>query len=242
MIDMHCHILPGVDDGSQHLYDSLEMAHLAAESGVVGIVATPHCVKDGADAVRKSFSLLREAIKKNRIPVELFLGMEIFGTHNTAELLKEGKLFTVNGSIYPLIEFDFYAEGSETTRILREVVREGYRPIVAHPERHEFVARDPKIVNVWRDLGCYLQINKGSLLGRFGMQAQRLAFMLIERNLAEIVASDAHSPAVRTTWMRDVKELLSREFSAETAEKLLVENPLRILKNEQLRSNETNRF
>ncbi|MBQ8830100.1 MAG: hypothetical protein IJ017_00690 [Oscillospiraceae bacterium] len=234
MIDMHCHILPGVDDGSSDLQDSVEMARLAAESGVVGIVATPHCAGDGADMMRKSFSLLREVIKDEKIPVELFLGMEIFGTWATAELLKEGRLFTLNGSDYPLIEFDFHADGNECVRILREVSREGYRPVVAHPERYDFIARDPGLIKTMCDMGCLLQINRGSLLGRFGKKAQSLAFMLVERDLAAMVASDAHSSAVRTTWMRDVKELLEREFSAETAEKLLVANPLSILKNEKL--------
>ena len=234
MIDLHCHILPGLDDGSKSLEESLDMARLAAESGVAGIVATPHC--DGADSkeVRRAVSLLRDAIKDAKIPVELFLGMEIFGTWDTLKLLKQKKLLTVNGSKYPLIEFDFYADGEETTRILREIVGAGYRPVIAHPERYEFVQKNPKILNTWNKMGCLLQVNRGSFMGRFGNLALQLAFAMVERNFAAVAASDAHSASVRTPWMRDVRELLEKEFSCETAEKLLVSNPLCILKNEDL--------
>ena len=234
MIDLHCHILPELDDGSKSIYESLDMARLAAESGVVGIVATPHCYDDRTAEVRKAFYLLRDAIKEAEIPVQLFLGMEIFGTWNTARLLSEHKLFTVNGTKYPLVEFDFTADGEDTIMILRDLVKSKFKPIVAHPERYEFVRDNPEILNVWKDMGCLLQINRGSLLGRFGNRSLQLAFALVERGFADVVASDAHTASVRTPWMKDVKELLESEFSAKTAEKLLVRNPLCILKNEDI--------
>ena len=107
MIDLHCHILPQVDDGSQSLKDSLDMARLAAESGVTAVAATPHCVDGGATVIRERVLLLREALEEAQIPLRLYMGMEIFGTSYTAELLSEGRLMTLNGSRYPLIEFRF---------------------------------------------------------------------------------------------------------------------------------------
>ena len=198
MIDLHCHILPELDDGSQSLEESLAMARMAVNSGVRAMAATPHCMGERAEEVYGTWSLLRQALEETGVPLKLYPGMEIFGTPDTARLLREGKLFTLNGSRYPLIEFAFQSSGEEETLILRSVCRAGFRPLVAHPERYTYLQHDPEIVNRWCRLGCLFQVNRGSLLGRFGGHAQELAYALVERGFAAAVASDAHSPRVRT--------------------------------------------
>lgn len=135
MIDLHCHILPELDDGSQSLEESLAMARMAVNSGVRAMAATPHCMGERAEEVYGTWSLLRQALEETGVPLKLYPGMEIFGTPDTARLLREGKLFTLNGSRYPLIEFAFQSSGEEETLILRSVCRAGFRPLVAHPER-----------------------------------------------------------------------------------------------------------
>ena len=234
MIDLHSHILPEQDDGAQSLRDSMEMARMAVESGIIAMVATPHCVGDRSREVLGAWKLLREALEENHVPLKLLPGMEIFGTPDTARLLQEKKLFTLNGSRYPLIEFSFRSDGEEETGILRSVCRAGYRPVVAHPERYAYVQEDPELINRWQKMGCLFQVNRGSLLGRFGRREQRMAVELVDRGFATVVASDAHSAHVRTPWMKDVQQLLSREFSPVCAEVLLRENPRRILKNQEL--------
>lgn len=234
MIDLHSHILPELDDGSQSLAESLAMARLAVEGGVRAIVATPHCAEDRVREVSAAWRLLREALEETGIPLKLYLGMEILGTEDTARLLQAQKLLPLNGSRYPLIEFSFRSTGQEATDILDSVIRAGYRPLVAHPERYDFVRQDPELINYWTRMGCLLQLNRGSLLGRFGSGAQEMAFSLIDRGFATAVASDAHSPRVRTTWMRDIREFLSREISPNAARSLLQRNPGRIIRNEQL--------
>ena len=107
MIDLHSHILPELDDGSDSLAESLAMARMAVDSGVTAMVATPHCAFDRRDEVLESWKLLSQALKETRIPLKLYPGMEIFGTDETVRLLREGKLLTLNGSRYPLVEFDF---------------------------------------------------------------------------------------------------------------------------------------
>lgn len=231
MIDLHSHILPEVDDGSQSLGESLAMARMAVESGVTVMAATPHCTDTGAREIYIAWKLLRQALKENHIPLRLLLGMEIFGTENTLKLIQEKKLFTLNGSRYPLVEFSFHSDGEQETRILRSLCRAGLRPVVAHPERYSYIQYDPEILNRWYRMGCLVQVNRGSLLGRFGIQAQEMALELVERRLVSAVASDAHSPQMRTPWMEDVQALLSREFSPGYARLLLLENPARILKN-----------
>ena len=234
MIDLHCHILPELDDGSQSLQESLEMARMAVESGVIAVAATPHCADGGAQEVYRAWKLLHMALKESGIPLKLLPGMEIYGTENTLRLLQEGKLFTLNGSRYPLVEFPFQSTGEEETYILGSLCKAGYRPVVAHPERYSYVQRNPKLANQWYRMGCLMQINRGSLLGRFGRSAQMMSVELVERGFATAVATDAHSYRVRTPWMRDIREVLTREVSPLCARTLLLDNPRKILKNEQL--------
>ena len=230
MIDLHSHILPELDDGSYSLQESLAMARMAVDSGVTVMVATPHCADARAKEVYAAWKMLRQALQESRIPLKLFPGMEIFGTGDTLRLLQEGKLFTLNGSRYPLIEFSFHADADRASRILQNLCKVGLRPIVAHPERYSYVQYDPELINKWSRMGCLMQINRGSLLGRFGTSAQEMAIEIVERNFAAIVASDAHSSQMRTPWMEDVKKLLIQEFSPVCARLLLLENPSRILK------------
>ena len=168
--------------------------------------------------------------------------MEIFGTADTVRLLRAGRLFPLNGSQYPLIEFSFRSTGEEETQILYQVLRAGYRPLVAHPERYGYVRENPELINLWTKMGCLLQINRGSLLGRFGPGAQRMAAELVERGFVTAVATDAHSPRVRTPWMKDIQTLLSQEYSPQLARKLLLQNPQHILRNEPLPPSEPEWF
>ena len=234
MIDLHCHILPELDDGAQNLWDSLSMARMAVDSGITAMVATPHCMDDRSREVYAAWQLLQEALQENEIPLKVFPGMEIFGTPDTARMLQEGKLFTLNGSRYPLMEFAFRSDGADETQILRSVCRAGFQPVVAHPERYAYVRENPRLINHWARMGCLIQVNRGSLLGRFGRQAQEMAFELTDRGFTSVVASDAHSPRIRTPWMKDVRQLLSERISPECAVRLLKDNPKKILKNEDI--------
>ncbi len=247
MIDLHAHILPGMDDGAPSLEASLEMARLAVESGVKAMAATPHCGLpdgDGPDAgqVRTAAARLGRALERAGIPLRLYAGMEIFGTAQTAQRLREGTLIPLAGSRYPLIEFPFEGYARQATQILEAVLRLGMQPIVAHPERYRYAQADPQLLNEWVDMGCLLQINRGSLLGRFGPREETLAHRLVGRGFAAFVASDAHTPVVRTPWLRDVWALLCREYSEETARLLLEENPARVLGNRAMDMDEPEWF
>lgn len=234
MIDLHCHILPLMDDGAQSLAESVAMARMAVDSGVAAMAATPHCVAGNASEVRDRVLLLREALEEEGIPLRLFLGMEIFGTEDTPRLLRSGRLLTLNNSRYPLVEFGFHGRGERETEILWDVLQAGYRPIVAHPERYVYIQENPELINLWYNMGCLLQVNRGSLMGRFGSNPRYMAMELVKRRFACVVASDGHSPRMRTPWMADVYDMLSREFSPAAAEILLQENPALILRNQSL--------
>ena len=234
MIDLHSHILPGLDDGAQSLQDSLAMARTALDSGITAVVATPHCADDRRREVYDSWLFLREALGECEIPLQLHLGMEIFGTPDTARMLRDGMLYTLNGSRYPLIEFSFHSDGEEETEILESICQAGFRPIVAHPERYSYVQQAPKILNDWCRMGCLFQLNRGSLMGRFGRRVQHTAVMLLERGFVTVIASDAHSARVRTPWMEDIRQVLTQEISEDCARLLLQDYPNRIIHNEDL--------
>ena len=234
MIDIHSHILPGLDDGSGSLAESLAMARMAVDSGIRAMVATPHCMGDRAEEVLESWRLLKQALEENQIPLRLYPGMEIYGTADTLRLLKAGKLLTLNNSRYPLVEFGFHGDGSKETALLRELCEAGYCPVVAHPERYVCVRYDPELLNRWYRMGCLMQVNRGSLLGRFGRHAQAMAVEMVERGFAAAVATDAHRFRSRTAWMADVREMLDQEVSPLCAKTLLEDNPRKILKNERL--------
>ena len=248
MIDIHAHILPGIDDGAQELDSALEMAALAVESGVTILAATPHCVEFShqpnlwGPELMESIRNFQTELKAACIELTIVPGMEIFGTENVPQLLKEKKMIGLNGSIYPLIEFPFYNYGGHATEILEEIAAMGMRPVVAHPERYLYVQEDPSILNLWVQMGCLLQINKGSLMGRFGRYEERLAYELVDRGFAFAIASDAHSPRQRTTWMLDVERMLREEFSHGVADALLKRNPMKLISNETIQWQEPHWF
>ncbi len=234
MIDLHCHILPGLDDGSERFEESLAMAAMAAGHGIHHIAATPHCVTGMVREVTEGVAMLQELLKEEHIPVRLYPGMEIFGTYDTARLLREKKLLTLNGSRYPLIEFAFHTDGEEETDILQSVIDAGFTPLVAHPERYDCICHQPHLVNKWKKMGCLFQVNRGSLLGRNGYNAQQMAMALVRRGFATVIATDAHSPVVRTPRARDVYELVFQTVSPVAAEMLMNRNPEWILHDKRL--------
>ena len=235
MFDIHCHICYGSDDGAENLETAVEMVALAYERGTRGIAATPHCDVPGAyenywgETLHQKVLTLRAALRERKIPVEIYTGQEIFCTNRTARRLANGELITLNHSRYPLVEFDFYEFAESAYAKLRSLVAEGYVPVVAHPERYAFVSEEEDAVFRMKTIGCLLQINKGSLEGRFGRNAFFASRRLMELRLADVVASDAHSPYMRTPNMLHTHELICEEYSYDYADLLLEDNPRRIL-------------
>lgn len=237
MFDLHCHICYGTDDGAESLETAVEMVALASRCGTSGIAVTPHCNVPGSyknywgSGPEVKIETLRKELSARNIPVELYPGQEIFATPEVPELLRDGSLITLNGTRYPLIEFDFFETAENARRILGRLTAEGYTPVIAHPERYAFVCEIPEAALELRQMGCLLQLNKGSLVGRFGPEALYSSRRLIEMRLADIVASDAHSPYMRTPNLKNIHELICEEYSYDYADLLLKENPRRILEN-----------
>lgn len=241
MTDIHCHILPEVDDGAGSMAEAVEMARLAWESGVERIIATPHCClpHQQADnyrspALARRFSRLRHAVAEAGIALEILPGAEVLATPQLPRLLQERKLLTLAGSRYLLVEFFFDEELPEMDDLLRAVTDHGLVPVIAHPERYYAVQRQPQAVARWFHSGCAIQLNKGSILGRLGRRAEATADWLLERGLAHAVASDAHSCAVRTPHMGQLQRYLTDRCGAEYTRVLLDINPGRIAQDQPL--------
>ena len=240
MIDIHTHVLPGIDDGSRSMDETLEMLLQAEESGVKVLVTTPHCnIPDEFDNyVSEDLDELWRRVESEarRVGNDLKIcrGMEIFATEELPDLLESGRVWTLNGTKYFLTEFDFGEDPDFCRYILQRCRSRGFRPIIAHPERYYFLQRDPQIAYEWCTAGYGLQLNKGSLLGDFGRQAYHTAVMLVDHGLAACVASDAHSPWQRNTNMGEIRTYLTEEYGRDYARLLLEENPLRILTGKEL--------
>ena len=238
MIDIHCHILPCVDDGSPDWDASLDMAGMAAESGITDIIATPHCNLPKADMpnlisseLLRRFDALQRHIDHAGIPLRIHTGAEVFCTPEVPELLRQGQLLTLAQSRYLLVEFFFDESADYMDHMLHEIIALGYIPVIAHPERYEAVQQMPVLVERWFREGIVIQLNKGSILGRLGHRSQRTAHHILHHGLAHVVASDAHSPIVRTPCMTELQEYLEDNCGITYADILLHRNPNCILHN-----------
>lgn len=240
MIDLHVHILPGLDDGSQTLEDSLEMAELALEGGTRIVVATPHSNQEGrfenynSSELKQVYQDFCLALNREKLPLRVLPGMEIFASEDMGEKISGQLLFGMNHTQYFLVEFPFDAEPWWIGERLEEIQDEGKIPLVAHPERYYCVWDYPGLVYQWIQMGCRIQTNKGSILGRFGRHVYKTADILLKNNLVTCVASDAHSPVQRTPYMGEVQEYLERYFGEERAYRLLSENPGKIIVGKQI--------
>lgn len=238
LCDIHTHILPGVDDGAPDMSYALQMLENAVASDVEWLAVTPHCnvspmsANYWDDALRSRFAQLQQAAKD--IPIHLVLGAEVRVTEELPLLLAQGHIPTINGGRYVLTEFAMHTADSGFMPILAEMRRQGFIPLVAHPERYEAVRRNPSLVEEWLDCGCHLQLTGGSLIGSYGKTVQRTASTLLRHDWVACIASDAHGIHQRSNFMLDVYDHLFVQYSRSYADCLLYTNPLRIIKNDIL--------
>lgn len=239
MVDIHCHILPEVDDGARSLAEALEMARIAADCGVTDLAATSHFRAEKENMhrlmiLREQFQLLQRALEQEEIPLRLHLGAEVLCTWQTVDLARERALPTLGDTDYVLCEFYFDVDYDYMNDILAGIAQAGYRPVVAHPERYGAIQREPRRVHRWFAKGYVIQLNKGSILGAFGARAQDTAHWLLESGVVHMIASDAHALRHRTTDMSSVKSWLRHRFSREYVHLLLEDNPGKLLRGEEM--------
>lgn len=240
MYDLHCHILYGVDDGADTVFESLEMAEIACEGGTKGIVVTPHSYSSPTELnfwdadMKNRFLNLQKEIEERGLGIKLFPGQEIFGRGEFVEHLLSGELITINGSRYPLVEFPFAVRSKYVIEKMGQLISEGFIPIIAHPERYTFVSENFDSLTELKKMGCLVQINTGSFKGVFGSTAKNISEKILDKRMADVVASDAHSPFVRSPFLADAHEHISERYSTDYAERLLSLNPKAIIQNKTI--------
>lgn len=236
MIDIHTHILPGVDDGAESFRESLKLIRQAAEGGTKHIVLTPHCAPlygfhnyRGRELQARFQRLCRMTVRE-RIPVTLYPGLEILYEVKDDFLFYLDEYVSLCNSRYFLIEFRFDVSEETFMEGIETVKREGMIPVIAHPERYRCVAKNPGLAVEGRSSGARYQINKGSLAGLHGSRAEKTAFILLDQDLVDYIASDAHHPFFRGSRLDRVYRFIKREYGREKAARLFVYNPLEILR------------
>ena len=234
MIDIHSHILPGIDDGARSIYDTLEMAQTAVQNGIHTMVATPHCNVPGeydnyfGKHYEKTYLQAVKAIRKEGIPLRLLPGMEVYVTEEVPDLMVQGKIMPLNQTHYLLVEFGFAEDPQFADYMLERITAKGVTPVIAHVERYYFVQDDPSVIRQWLKKGYVIQVNKGSYQGRFGRKEQKTAYQLTDENLVSVIATDTHRPYRRTPKMDEVYADLLNDYSERYLKVLLEENPKRI--------------
>jgi protein-tyrosine phosphatase len=222
MIDMHCHILPKLDDGADSLADSIAMARTAVQDGITEVIATPHHANgryhNEAFAVIRAVEELNLQLHEQQIPLKVWPGQEIRVYQNLINDLERGIIISLNQSRYTLIEFPSDKIPSQIEEYIHELNVIGKVAIIAHPERNQEIIRNPDLLFQLIRLGALSQITAGAVSGGFGTKIQSLAFKLCEANLVHFIASDAHNTTNRPFGLAVAYQMLSDRFGKEHVE------------------------
>ena len=236
IIDVHAHILPGLDDGPQGVDEALRMCEQSIAQGVFTVVATPHMCDPrysvSAEDVRSKVAELSEACEKRALDIKILPGADVRLQPNLPDLLQTGEALTIaDTGRYFLLELPSQIV-PHIGSLVFELQIHGLIPILTHPERNLDFCRRPERLAALVQSGCLVQITGDSLLGRFGRTVLKAAKEMIQSNLAHVVASDTHSANDRRPALGRVAETLGAMFEEETARMLLCENPKRIIRGE----------
>ena len=195
--DLHCHLLPGIDDGSSSIEESIETLRRAEKEGVSEIVLTPHYIENTRYNCNNKnklelFKKLKKEMSKKDINIKLYLGNENYMSMNFIELLENNEIMTINNSRYLLLEFPLNQIYKNSKECLYELVTKGYVPILAHPERYRDFQKNPSLVEEYTRMGVLLQGNYKSLLGKYGSKAKKTLKILLKKDLITFLGSDMH--------------------------------------------------
>ncbi|MDF0727050.1 tyrosine protein phosphatase [Cytobacillus sp. S13-E01] len=217
MIDIHCHIVFGVDDGAKELNDSIDMAKVAVEEGITTIIATPHhnngqYNNSKLDIINR-VAMLNDELKQRQIPLTILPGQEprIYG--EILEDFHNGQILTLNNSEkYLFIELPAGHVPRYTEQLLFDIQMKGLVPIIVHPERNQEIIENPDILYQFVKKGACTQVTASSVAGYFGKKIKKFSLQLIEANLAHFIASDAHNISSRSFKMREAYGVVEKEF------------------------------
>lgn len=227
MIDIHCHLLPGLDDGPDSLEESLQMVEAAIADGITHVVATPHA--------NDRYTFLPDLVRQRRDEIARAAGDRLFlatgcDFHLTYENVRDARAhpskYTLNQKNYLLVEFADFAIPPSVDEALHQLQLHGIVPVITHPERNGLICRQPQRLANWVQRGCYVQVTAGSFLGRFGPAARRAAEQWLAEGLVHFVASDAHNLHSRPIQLSEAYAAVCKQHGEPVARALFRENPL----------------
>lgn len=235
MIDIHCHILPEVDDGAKSWDVALEMCRIASHDGITHIVATPHANYEYAydrNAHEERLNKLRELAPDS---LEFSLGCDFhFSYDNIEDALIHPDRYSIGGRSYMLIELSDYSIPVTITDAMTRLNSAGLKLVLTHPERNAILQRRPEQVLDWAGNGCAVQVTASSITGFWGKNARNVSKWLVDHNAVHVIASDAHDTKHRPPRMSDARKVLAEWTSEEIATKLVQDNPKAIVAGDPL--------
>ncbi|WP_173918688.1 tyrosine-protein phosphatase [Halobacillus sp. Marseille-Q1614] len=238
MIDIHSHILPGIDDGPQSMEDSIELAKAAVEQGIDTIVATPHHNNGSYNNYRSDILLqvkaLNEQLKLRRIDLSVLPGQETRIYGEMVEGIHKGEILAINNTTpYVFVELPRDHVPQYIHTLIFNMQVEGYQPIIVHPERNEQIQENPNLLYTLVKNGAFSQVTAGSLCGKFGRDAKKIAHQLIDHNLTHVLASDVHFTKKRRFYLQEAYNMIRKQHGTE-AYYALMENAQAVIEGEPL--------
>jgi protein-tyrosine phosphatase len=235
LIDLHCHLLPGIDDGSKDLAMSLAMARMAVADGINTIACTPHILpgvyNNNGTAIRRAAARLAESIAEAAIPISLVTGADVHIAPDLGAQLGDGRALTLNDSRYLLLEPPHHVLPPRLEDLIFGLQAAGYVPILTHPERLSWVERHYDLIRRLVSSSVLMQITAGSVMGRFGRRPRYWAERMLDEGLCHLLATDAHNTEQRAPRMADARDFVAQRLGDDEAINLVLRRPQGILKN-----------
>jgi protein-tyrosine phosphatase len=238
MVDVHHHLLFGLDDGSPDLETSVAMARAAVADGITHVVATPHASSRYSfdpELVAERMTTLREELAAQAVELTVGQGCDFHLSYdNVQDAFQHPRKYTINAHEYLLIELHDYAVSPNLGETLYELRMAGMTPILTHPERNPMLQRDPDRMMDWMRNGLLVQVTASSVLGEMGRAAERMAHKLLEDRWVHFLATDAHNVTHRPPQMAAARDWVAKRHGAAYAERITQENPLAVFEGRPL--------
>ncbi len=235
MIDLHCHLLHGLDDGPRSLEESLEMARLMVADGIGVAACTPHIMpgvfNNDGPTIRERVARLQEELDRAGVPLTLVAGADVHMAPNLTGALRSGAALTIHDSGYVLIEPPHHVPPPRIDEAFFDLMAAGYQPILTHPERLTWIERKYDAIERLFAAGVWMQVTAGSLLGDFGPAPKHWAERILDAGMCHILATDAHNPTRRPPRLRAGFEAAKARVGLDEAINLVVHRPFGILEN-----------
>ena len=233
MIDVHTHILPGIDDGSRNIRQTIDMIKEAYSAGFTDIITTSHYIDGHFDIDKNDRQILIDNIQDLlKYKIKLHNGAESYIIPDLVELYNNNTIPTLANSRYTLFELPMNSDILYLDNIIEEFLSNDYIPVIAHPERYGFVQRDIERAFQMIEIGALLQCNYGSFIGTYGVEAQKTAIKLLKKDKISFLGSDTHRPESVYTRINEVLTKIEKTVGYKKVEQITVTNPQKIIDNE----------